>query len=217
MCRARARPAAAWEMRMSCWRVRLAGQQGVARRQPQHTCLLALGPRAGAARKPNTLAAAPRCPPPCAAVRAAFPQHQVAVFGGSAPKLTLQQTIELFQQARVVLGPHGAGLSHILFAAPGTTGGWCWGSGVGRRGGLVAGCRLSPFLHAAALRRHQLARHALQPPLACSPQCWSSTSWLTRPSCFGTPLPRWGSPTGCCPCPRPTGCSRRCRWRGMWG
>lgn len=38
--------------------------------------------------------------------------------GDTAPS----ETIELFQRARLVMGPHGAGLSHIVFSAPGTTG-----------------------------------------------------------------------------------------------
>ena len=42
------------------------------------------------------------------------------MFNGSSA--SLQDTISLFQRARVVLGPHGAGLSHIIFSAPGTTG-----------------------------------------------------------------------------------------------
>ncbi|KAL4425168.1 hypothetical protein ABPG75_009184 [Micractinium tetrahymenae] len=53
-----------------------------------------------------------------AAIRAAFPEQEVAVFKGDLPP---QETIELFQRARLVVGPHGAGLSHILFSAPGTT------------------------------------------------------------------------------------------------
>ncbi|KAI3435029.1 hypothetical protein D9Q98_003081 [Chlorella vulgaris] len=52
------------------------------------------------------------------AIRAAFPQQQLVVYSGG---LAAADTIALFQRARVVLGPHGAGLSHILFAAPGTT------------------------------------------------------------------------------------------------
>ncbi|PSC67438.1 hypothetical protein C2E20_8901 [Micractinium conductrix] len=52
------------------------------------------------------------------AIRAAFPGQRLVVFNGDAP---ISQTIPLFQRARLVLGPHGAGLSHILFAAPGTT------------------------------------------------------------------------------------------------
>ena len=54
-----------------------------------------------------------------AAIRAGFPQQQLVVFTGDSDA---QQTIALFQRARVILGPHGAGLSHALFAAPGTTG-----------------------------------------------------------------------------------------------
>lgn len=70
-------------------------------------------------------------PPPllAAAIRAAFPQQQLVVYSGG---LAAADTIALFQRARVVLGPHGAGLSHILFAAPGTT-----GEGVGGLGGGV--------------------------------------------------------------------------------
>jgi len=52
-----------------------------------------------------------------AALRAAFPGHPIEVFtGGVSPA----EAIALFQRARVVVGPHGAGLSHILFSAPGT-------------------------------------------------------------------------------------------------
>ena len=49
------------------------------------------------------------------------------MFNGSSA--SLQDTISLFQRARVVLGPHGAGLSHILFSAPGTTGEGSTGAG----------------------------------------------------------------------------------------
>lgn len=60
-------------------------------------------------------------PPALAAIRAAFPTQQVVMYSG-ADGLSAAETIALFQRARVVLGPHGAGLSHILFSAPGTTG-----------------------------------------------------------------------------------------------
>ena len=50
-------------------------------------------------------------------IRAAFPDKSLVVYDGTASPA---DTITLFQRARVVLGPHGAGLSHILFSAPGT-------------------------------------------------------------------------------------------------
>ncbi|KXZ48396.1 hypothetical protein GPECTOR_28g803 [Gonium pectorale] len=36
------------------------------------------------------------------------------------PDLTAQDTIDMFRRAKVVMGPNGAGLAHMLFAAPGT-------------------------------------------------------------------------------------------------
>eukprot|EP00887_Chlorella_sp_A99_P003387 scaffold7.g3387.t1 len=53
-----------------------------------------------------------------AAVRGAFPGLRLAVHRGDLPAA---DAIELFQRAKVIIGPHGAGLSHALFAAPGTT------------------------------------------------------------------------------------------------
>lgn len=49
---------------------------------------------------------------------ALLPSEQLVVFNGS---LGAAETIKLFQRAKVVMGPHGAGLSHALFSAPGTT------------------------------------------------------------------------------------------------
>jgi len=51
------------------------------------------------------------------AISSAFPSHPLVVFNGTVGP---EDAIKLFQRARVVIGPHGAGLSHILFAAPGT-------------------------------------------------------------------------------------------------
>ena len=59
------------------------------------------------------------CPRIAAAIRAAFPQQPLVVFSGG---VGAAETVALFQRARLVAGPHGAGLSHILFSAPGTTG-----------------------------------------------------------------------------------------------
>ena len=118
---ARQSPPAGSPTRSSCWRVStgtaaadaaaVSGAVSAAAAAP-HACqpLVPLNP-------PPSPAAAP-CPAP-AAIHAAFPQQQLVVFSGD---LDAQQTIALFQRARVILGPHGAGLSHTLFAAPGTTG-----------------------------------------------------------------------------------------------
>lgn len=51
--------------------------------------------------------------------QAAYPREEVVVFSGDSSAL---EAIRLFQAAKVVLGPHGAGLSNIVFAAPNTTG-----------------------------------------------------------------------------------------------
>ena len=51
------------------------------------------------------------------AIKTFFPANPLAVFNGN---MAPAEAIELFQKARVVIGPHGAGLSHILFSAPGT-------------------------------------------------------------------------------------------------
>lgn len=50
-------------------------------------------------------------------IRTTFPGTSVVVFDGSSNP---EDTLSLFQRARVVIGPHGAGLSHILFSGPGT-------------------------------------------------------------------------------------------------
>ena len=52
-----------------------------------------------------------------AALEAAYPDHEVVVYQSGPP---LDEVIALFQRAAVIIGPHGAGLSHLLFAAPGT-------------------------------------------------------------------------------------------------
>ncbi|XRA97161.1 Ephrin_rec_like domain-containing protein [Pycnococcus provasolii] len=45
-------------------------------------------------------------------------KYEVVVFEGMADNL--DETMELFSKAAVVVGPHGAGLSHLLFAPEGT-------------------------------------------------------------------------------------------------
>ena len=50
-------------------------------------------------------------------IRASFPGTPVLVYEDA---MSPEASISLFQRAKVVLGPHGAGLSHILFSAPGT-------------------------------------------------------------------------------------------------
>jgi capsular polysaccharide biosynthesis protein len=52
-------------------------------------------------------------------MQATFPGVPLVVFKGDKPAAEI---ITMFQQAQVIMGPHGAGLSHMLFAAPGTTG-----------------------------------------------------------------------------------------------
>ena len=42
------------------------------------------------------------------------------VFTFGTPGAHLAETISLFEGAKLIIGPHGAGLAHILFAAPGT-------------------------------------------------------------------------------------------------
>lgn len=59
----------------------------------------------------------PESPPKPPPLQAAFPGEELVVFEGGLPPA---EAISLFQRARVVLGPHGAGLSHALFSAPGT-------------------------------------------------------------------------------------------------
>jgi capsular polysaccharide biosynthesis protein len=50
-------------------------------------------------------------------IRASFLGTPVVVYERA---LSPAESIALFQRAKVVIGPHGAGLSHILFSAPGT-------------------------------------------------------------------------------------------------
>ncbi len=52
-----------------------------------------------------------------AAMRAAYPGQEVVVFTGSEG---VEQTVQLFRRAKAVFGMHGAGLSHVVFSAPGT-------------------------------------------------------------------------------------------------
>ncbi len=51
------------------------------------------------------------------AIAAQFPQAKLQVYSG---KESVSETVQLFRRARVVVGMHGAGLSHIVFSAPGT-------------------------------------------------------------------------------------------------
>eukprot|EP00798_Chlamydomonas_sp_ICE-L_P021392 gene21392-28347_t len=53
-----------------------------------------------------------------ASLKGAYPDEKVVVFTGSDHSVT--STIELFRRAKVVVGMHGAGLSHMIFSAPGT-------------------------------------------------------------------------------------------------
>jgi len=50
-------------------------------------------------------------------IRDSFPGTPVVVYERS---MSPDASIALFQRAKIVIGPHGAGLSHILFSAPGT-------------------------------------------------------------------------------------------------
>eukprot|EP01023_Acetabularia_acetabulum_P033992 TRINITY_DN31907_c0_g1_i2.p1 TRINITY_DN31907_c0_g1~~TRINITY_DN31907_c0_g1_i2.p1 ORF type:complete len:599 (-),score=118.61 TRINITY_DN31907_c0_g1_i2:170-1966(-) len=52
------------------------------------------------------------------AIKKQYPKEQLVVFEGS--DMNIKDTIDLFKRAKVVMGPHGAGLSHILFSAPNT-------------------------------------------------------------------------------------------------
>lgn len=52
------------------------------------------------------------------AIRSQFPDTQLYVFTGHE---SVQETMHLFRQATVVVGMHGAGLSHSVFSPPGTT------------------------------------------------------------------------------------------------
>ena len=46
-----------------------------------------------------------------------FPDNELVVYRAGQP---LEEVISLFERARVIVGPHGAGLTHLLFSAPGT-------------------------------------------------------------------------------------------------
>ena len=50
-------------------------------------------------------------------LRLEFPGEKVVVYQNTEDVATL---VDLFKRAKVIMGPHGAGLSHMLFAAPGT-------------------------------------------------------------------------------------------------
>lgn len=52
------------------------------------------------------------------AIRATYPNEDLVVFTGDG--VSVVETINLFRQAKVVMGVHGAGLSHSIFSAPGT-------------------------------------------------------------------------------------------------
>ena len=52
-----------------------------------------------------------------AALQATFPEEKIVKFDGTKDA---RANIELFKRAKAVVGPHGAGLSHIIFSAPGT-------------------------------------------------------------------------------------------------
>lgn len=51
------------------------------------------------------------------AIEKEFPDDEVVVYTSSS---NAKEVIDLFKHAKLIVGPHGAGLSHILFAAPGT-------------------------------------------------------------------------------------------------
>ena len=50
-------------------------------------------------------------------LEAAFPNEEVVVYDNIDD---VSELVDLFKRAKVIMGPHGAGLSHMLFAAPGT-------------------------------------------------------------------------------------------------
>ena len=52
-----------------------------------------------------------------ATLQATFPEEKVVVYDNIDDVPTL---VNLFKRAKVIMGPHGAGLSHMLFSAPGT-------------------------------------------------------------------------------------------------
>ena len=51
---------------------------------------------------------------------AAHPGHTVHVISGTFSRMTLQEQVGHVQKACVMVGAHGAGLSHILFTRPGS-------------------------------------------------------------------------------------------------
>ena len=51
------------------------------------------------------------------AISSQFPTAKLEVYSGTE---TVADTISLFRRAKVVVGMHGAGLSHSIFSAPGT-------------------------------------------------------------------------------------------------
>lgn len=51
-------------------------------------------------------------------LRQAFPDHEVMDFDSDA--LSVRQQIDLFSQAKVIVGAHGSGLANMVFSAPGT-------------------------------------------------------------------------------------------------
>lgn len=55
-----------------------------------------------------------------AALKAAFPMEKFLIVKQSDTPAGLY-TLEIFRRAKIILGPHGAGLSNMVFAAPGTT------------------------------------------------------------------------------------------------
>eukprot|EP00854_Cymbomonas_tetramitiformis_P001917 gene1917-2599_t len=52
-----------------------------------------------------------------------IPEDRFVIYD-DALSMSAASTIELFEQAKVVIGPHGDGLSNILFSAPGTQSYW---------------------------------------------------------------------------------------------
>eukprot|EP01025_Chloroclados_australasicus_P002261 TRINITY_DN10522_c0_g1_i8.p1 TRINITY_DN10522_c0_g1~~TRINITY_DN10522_c0_g1_i8.p1 ORF type:complete len:380 (-),score=33.81 TRINITY_DN10522_c0_g1_i8:59-1198(-) len=52
------------------------------------------------------------------AIKKEFPDNELVIFDGEST--SVEETVDLFKRAKIVMGPHGAGLSHILFSAPGT-------------------------------------------------------------------------------------------------
>lgn len=52
-----------------------------------------------------------------AKMREFLPDENIVVYETNPD---LRKVIDLFQRAKMVVGPHGAGFSHIIFTAPGT-------------------------------------------------------------------------------------------------